>query len=77
MVMADGCEMMAEVDDRMPTILARKDWACWTDGTPGEAFALCRVYEGPIKIDRTPEPWFKARSVVSEEASFSNQPPLL
>lgn len=77
MVMVDGCQLMAEVHDRMPTILAREDWARWTEGTPEEAFALCRVWEGPLQIDRTPEPWFKARSIVSEEASFSKPHPLL
>jgi len=46
MVMVDGCEAMADVHDRMPTILSPENWSCWTDGTPEEAFALCRVLAG-------------------------------
>lgn len=59
MVMVDGCADMAEVHDRMPTILRAKDWRQWTDGTPEEAFALCKVWDGPILVDRTPEEWSK------------------
>jgi putative SOS response-associated peptidase YedK len=62
MVMVDGCEQMADVHDRMPTILAREDWSRWTDGAPEDAFALCRVWQAPLKIDRTVEPWFNPRS---------------
>lgn len=58
MVMVDGCAQMADVHDRMPTILAREDWARWTDGTPEEAFALCRVWDGALSADRSREPWF-------------------
>lgn len=58
MVMVDGCEQMAEVHDRMPTILAKNDWQQWTEGTPEEAFALCRVWQGPLAVNRTPEPWY-------------------
>jgi putative SOS response-associated peptidase YedK len=62
MVMVDGCQLMADVHDRMPTILAREDWARWTDGTPEEAFALCKVWAGGLTVERTPEPWFKRSS---------------
>jgi len=62
MVMVDGCEQMADVHDRMPTILARQDWERWTNGDPDEAFALCRVYQAPLMVDRTDEPWFKRAS---------------
>lgn len=58
MVMVDGCEQMAEVHDRMPTILAKDDWQQWTEGTPEEAFALCRVWQGRLAINRTQEPWY-------------------
>ncbi|WP_188819669.1 SOS response-associated peptidase [Novosphingobium indicum] len=61
MVMVDGCEQMADVHDRMPTILRPEDWIQWTDGTPEEAFELCQVWDAELKVDRTPEPWFKAR----------------
>ncbi|WP_288413891.1 SOS response-associated peptidase family protein [uncultured Novosphingobium sp.] len=62
MVMVDGCEQMADVHDRMPTILRHEDWAQWTDGTPDEAMQLCQVCPDPLRIERTAEPWFKARS---------------
>ncbi|WP_313437342.1 SOS response-associated peptidase family protein [Novosphingobium sp.] len=58
MVMVDGCEQMADVHDRMPTILAEADWATWTDGSPDEAFALCQTWAGPLIVDRTLERWF-------------------
>jgi putative SOS response-associated peptidase YedK len=64
MVMVDGCELLADMHDRMPTILAHENWIRWTDGTPEDAFELCRVWDGPLAIDRTPEPWFKPRSPV-------------
>lgn len=62
MVMVDGCHQMADVHDRMPTILSRDDWDRWTTGTPDEALALCRVYSEPLIVDRTDEPWFKRSS---------------
>jgi putative SOS response-associated peptidase YedK len=58
MVMVDGCEQMADVHDRMPTILAEADWATWTDGSPDEAFALCQTWAGLLIVDRTLERWF-------------------
>jgi len=63
MVMVDGCEQMSDVHDRMPTVLRREDWTQWTDGTPDQAFQLCQVCPDPLHIERTPEPWFKARSI--------------
>ncbi|MGJ0237002.1 SOS response-associated peptidase [Novosphingobium fluoreni] len=62
MVMVDGCEQMADVHDRMPTILRSEDWSQWTDGTPDEAFQLCKVCPDPLRIERTAEPWFKPQS---------------
>jgi len=62
MVMVDGCDQMSDVHDRMPTVLAREDWARWIDGSPEEAIGLCRTCLDPLGVDRTPEPWFKART---------------
>lgn len=62
MVMVDGCEQMADVHDRMPTILAPQDWERWTDGTQDEAFSLLRIWEGPLVVDRTEVPWFARAS---------------
>lgn len=61
MVMVDGCDEMADVHDRMPTILHETHWAQWTDGTPEEAFALCQVWNGPLVVDRTSDPWAARR----------------
>ncbi|WP_324698930.1 SOS response-associated peptidase [Novosphingobium sp. RL4] len=61
MVMVNGCEQMSDVHDRMPTILRREDWDQWTSGTPEEAFALCRTWEGPLIVDRTDVPWYKPK----------------
>jgi putative SOS response-associated peptidase YedK len=61
MVMVDNCAFMAEVHDRMPTILHRDAWDAWLHGTPEEAFTLCRIWDGPLLLDATPEPWAKAR----------------
>ncbi|KHK89066.1 SOS response-associated peptidase [Novosphingobium malaysiense] len=62
MVMVDGCPQMAGVNDRMPTILARRDWRRWLQGTPAQAFALCRTWAGPLAVERTRQPWARARS---------------
>ncbi|QSR18391.1 SOS response-associated peptidase [Novosphingobium sp. KA1] len=59
MVMVPGSEQMSDVHDRMPTILSADNWTCWTDGAPDEAFSLLRTWDGPLAVDRTPEPWFK------------------
>ena len=61
MVMTDSAgTAAASVHERMPVLLAPEDYACWTSGTPDEAFRLCRGWEGPLAIDRTNEPWAKA-----------------
>jgi len=62
MVMVNGCEQMSDVHDRMPTVVAREDWARWMGGSPDEAIALCQTCLSPLGVDRTSEPWFKARA---------------
>lgn len=61
MVMVDNCAFMAEVHDRMPTILKAQDWEQWTQGSAEEALALCRIWDGELIADRTSEPWYKPR----------------
>lgn len=61
MVMVDSCEFMADVHDRMPTILRQEDWNTWLLGTPEAAFTLCRVWDGQLTIDATEEPWANRR----------------
>ncbi|WP_095012983.1 SOS response-associated peptidase [Tsuneonella mangrovi] len=57
MVMVDSCPDMAEVHDRMPTILHRESWDRWLHGSPEEAFALCRPWDDTLAVDRTNQPW--------------------
>jgi putative SOS response-associated peptidase YedK len=73
MVMVDGCEQMSDVHDRMPTVLRQEDWAQWTDGTAEDAMQLCQVCADPLAIDRSPEPWFKARGQ-SSASGIDTQP---
>jgi putative SOS response-associated peptidase YedK len=49
----------AAVHTRMPVLLAPGDHAMWTGGTPDEALALCRAWDGPLVTDRTPDPWVR------------------
>jgi putative SOS response-associated peptidase YedK len=65
MVMVDGCDQIAHVNDRMPTILARDDWERWSEGTVQEAFALCRTWTGGLVVEPTTEPWVQARSTLT------------
>lgn len=62
MVMVDGCDQMAAVHDRMPVLLARSDWRRWLDGTPEQAFALCRTCLDGLTVDRTADPWARPRA---------------
>ncbi len=60
MVMTDSAGTdAAAVHERMPVLLAPQDQAKWLGGAPGDAFALCRGWSGPLAIDATPEPWAK------------------
>lgn len=69
MVMTDseGSDAAA-VHTRMPVLLAPGDQAMWTGGTPDEALALCRAWEGPLAIERTPDPW--VRGAASQPGLF-------
>ncbi|MFK4003762.1 SOS response-associated peptidase [Qipengyuania sp. NPDC077563] len=57
MVMTDACGVAAQCHTRMPVLLQRADHGRWTGGTPDEAHALCRPWEGELALDRTREPW--------------------
>ena len=59
MVMTDPCETTACVHDRMPVILRPEAREQWLEGSPEEALALCRPYEGAIIIERTTDRWVK------------------
>ena len=57
MVMTDSCGAAAECHDRMPVLLAERDWDAWMSGSVAEAKALCVPYEGPVAVERTGERW--------------------
>ena len=57
MVMTDAGGLAKQVHTRMPVLLAKHDWGQWTGGSPEEAFALCRPWEGELVLDRTKVPW--------------------
>ena len=59
--MVDGSPHMADVHDRMPVILRRDDWSRWTEGSPEEAIALCRTWDGALSVERTGERWALAK----------------
>jgi len=57
MVMTDAAGLAAEVHTRMPVLLRRSDYEGWTDGSPAEAKALCRPFDGDLVLERTDQPW--------------------
>ena len=57
MVMTDACGAAAECHTRMPVLVREADRRLWTQGSPEDAFALCRPWEGDLVLDRTNEPW--------------------
>ena len=58
MVMTESAGTEAEaVHERMPVLLSPDDYNGWLEGTPEEALALCRGWQGPLVIDHTAEPW--------------------
>ncbi|MBY6128242.1 SOS response-associated peptidase [Qipengyuania aquimaris] len=57
MVMTDAAGLAAEVHTRMPVLLAKDDWSTWTGGSPEDARALCKPWEGELELDRTKVPW--------------------
>ncbi|MBX7514786.1 SOS response-associated peptidase [Qipengyuania sp. GH38] len=57
MVMTDASPQMSEIHNRMPVILTADQRETWLDGSPDDAFELCRPFEGLLAIDRTDVPW--------------------
>jgi len=57
MVMTDANAHVRGVHDRMPVILEPGDWPTWLQGTPQDAYQLCRPYGGDMQVTRTDEPW--------------------
>lgn len=61
MVMTDSCGAAAECHDRMPVLLAERDYGAWLGGTAAQAKALCVPYAGPVAMERTGEMWGAGR----------------
>ena len=57
MVMTDSGGAVSDVHTRMPVILATKDYAVWTGGSPDDALGLCRPWDGDVSIERSDQPW--------------------
>jgi len=57
MIVTDANTQVAPVHDRMPVILAERDWTAWLDGDVAGAAALCQPWAGTITIDPTDQPW--------------------
>jgi putative SOS response-associated peptidase YedK len=66
MVMVESSPEMAEVHDRMPVILRAEDHAAWVGGSPDEAFARCRTWEGELVADHTAERWADGKSILPQ-----------
>lgn len=68
MVMVDASPQMQQVHDRMPVILRREDWPCWSDAGPDQAAALARTWPGELAVERTSQRW--AGSDATPQLSF-------
>lgn len=67
LVMVDSSRQMAEVHDRMPVLLRPGDQARWGQGSPDEAFALCRTWPGELVVERTRDRWVGGGTVPRQE----------
>ena len=61
MVMTDASPSMQSLHDRMPVLLAPEGRATWLGGSPEQAFALCRPWEGELAFDRSDQRWAGSR----------------
>lgn len=57
MVMTEANACVVGVHERMPVILSPSAWPTWLDGSPEDAFRLCRPFAGEMRVTRTDEPW--------------------
>lgn len=57
MVMVESSPQMREVHDRMPVILRQDHWKTWIEGSPREAFALCRTWEDELDVEQSTTRW--------------------
>lgn len=64
MVMTDSAGSAAQdVHSRMPVLLAPSDYEGWVSGSPEDAKALCKAWNGDLHIDRTDAPWTRGSAV--------------
>ena len=69
MVMTDSAgSASADVHSRMPVLLRSQDYEGWVSGSPEDARALCRAWNGDLIIDRTDESW--TRGTVGQRSLF-------
>ncbi len=67
-VMVDATEELFDIHDRMPVILHSDEHEAWLRAPAEEAMALVRKYPASrLLVDRTDEPWFKARTKVQQD----------
>lgn len=57
MVMADACQQMVDVHDRMPVILTPDQYEQWEHGSEDEAMALVRTCDLELAVERTEALW--------------------
>jgi putative SOS response-associated peptidase YedK len=57
MVMTDSSPQMADIHTRMPVILRTEHWRPWLEASVDDALALCRTWDGDLRIEPTSERW--------------------
>lgn len=70
-VMVDATEELFDIHDRMPVILHPDEHEAWLRAPAEEAITLVRKYPASrLVVDRTAEPWFKAKPSASDTPSL-------
>jgi len=57
MVMTEASPQMRDVHDRMPVILAPRDWPRWTGPDSDAAMALVHTWPGDLDLERSSQRW--------------------
>lgn len=57
MIMTDAVGEASKLHHRMPVLLGPENLELWREGSPSEAFDLCKPWEGALSIDRTAQSW--------------------
>jgi putative SOS response-associated peptidase YedK len=70
-VMVDATDELFDIHDRMPVILHPEEHDAWLNCPAEDALALVRKYPASrLLVDRTDEPWFKAKAKASATPSL-------